>query len=148
MKSMFDGECRRQALSRLKRVDPERRPRWGRMTAQQMVVHLSQQMRHALGDEPVARRKSVLGWPIVRSASIYWLPWPKGRIQAPPEALAGRPTTWEADVAGLEALVERFASRDGQGEWPDHALFGPMSRKDWGVFCYRHFDYHLRQFGK
>ena len=57
------------------------------------------------------------------------------------------PADWASDIEGLEALVERFAARDPHGDWLPHALLGPMSGRDWGVFCYKHFDHHLRQFG-
>jgi hypothetical protein len=83
----------------------------------------------------------------VRYAAIYWLPWPRGRVQGPPEAFTTRPTSWAADLATLDALVERFAARDPAGSWADHALFGRMTGRDWGALSYRHFDYHLRQFG-
>jgi hypothetical protein len=51
------------------------------------------------------------------------------------------------DVAALEALVARFIARDPSGTWPEHPLFGPLTGLEWGVFSYRHFDHHLRQFG-
>ena len=52
--SMFDTDCREQMLARLHRLTPESRRRRGRMSAPQMIAHLSDQMRHALGDVPVA----------------------------------------------------------------------------------------------
>jgi hypothetical protein len=78
---------------------------------------------------------------------IYWVPWPKGRIQGPPEAFVTQPTSWDADVATLIGLVEEFVARGPAGTWPEHAFFGPMKGKDWGVFCHKHFDHHLSQFG-
>jgi hypothetical protein len=68
-------------------------------------------------------------------------------VKGPPDAFLSKPTTWEADVAGLERFLERFAERTAHHEWPEHALMGPMSRRDWGYFCHKHFDHHLRQFG-
>ena len=88
-----------------------------------------------------------LRWLPVRLASIYLLPWPKGRIKGPPEAFVTQPKSWERDVRELEALLERFAARDLRDTWPDHALFGRMRARDWGVFVHKHFDHHLRQFG-
>ncbi len=117
------------------------------MSAPRMVAHLTDQMHHCLGDSPVAARPGKLRWAPVRYASIYLLPWPKGRIKGPPEAFTTQPISWEADVAKLEALLERLATRDVAGCWPDHALFGRMSGHDWGVFVHKHFDHHLRQFG-
>ena len=44
------------------------------------------------------------------------------------------------------ACLHPFATYDRPVS-PDHALFGRMSGKDWGFFCYKHFDFHLQQFG-
>ncbi len=145
--SLFDASHRQQILTRLRRLTPETPARWGQMNAPQMVAHLTDQMHHALGDSPVAPKAGLLRWPPVRYASIYLLPWPKGRVQGPPEAFTTQPTAWAADVGALEALVERFVARGPEADWPHHAFFGRMSGRDWGVFCYKHFDHHLRQFG-
>jgi len=112
-----------------------------------MVTHLSDQMRHTLGLAQVARRSGPLRWPIVKPLVLYLLPWPKGRVQGPREAFLSAPTTWEADLTTLEGLVREFGERSDQIAWPEHALFGAMTRRAWGFFCYRHFDHHLRQFG-
>ena len=117
------------------------------MTAPQMIAHLTDQMHHALGDSPVKVRPGFLRWSAIRDTSIYLLPWPKGRIQGPSEAFVTQPTSWEADIAALETLLERFVARGPEGQWPDHALFGRMSGAGWGVFVHKHFEHHFRQFG-
>jgi hypothetical protein len=147
VKSIVTPSHRGQLLARFRGLRADAPPRWGHMTAAQMLAHLSDQMRHTLGDARAAPRPGPLRWPIVRELVIYWLPWPKGRVQGPPEAFVTQPTTWEADLATFEALVQRFVEAEGPRGWPDHAFFGPMTRRRWGCFCHRHFDYHLRQFG-
>ena len=147
MNSLFDAAEFGRTLQRIRSIAPDRRPLWGRMSAPQMIAHLTDQMHHVLGDETVAARHGPLRWPPVRFASIYLLPWPKGRIKGPPEAFVTQPKSWDRDVRELEALLERFAARDLKGTWPDHALFGRMNARDWGVFVHKHFDHHLRQFG-
>jgi hypothetical protein len=112
-----------------------------------MVAHLTDQMRHALGDIPTQPVPGLLRWAPIRYASIHLFPWPKGRITGPREAFVSVPASWDADLAVLRTLVVRFAEADPSGPWPPHALFGPMRGCDWGVFCYKHFDHHLRQFG-
>ena len=146
-RSLHDDSCRRAIVERFRKLRPDAKARWGRMDAPRMVAHLTDQMRHCLGDSPVAAKRSPLRWPPVRWLSIYVIPWPRGRIHGPPEAFTTRPTSWDSDVEGLLALVERFAARDRQADWPDHALFGRMTGRSWGVFVHKHFDYHLRQFG-
>lgn len=117
------------------------------MTAPQMLAHLSDQMRHTLGDASTRPRSGPLRWPILRHLVMYWLPWPRGRVQGPSEAFLTRPTEWSADLATFEVLIGRFVADQNREVWPPHAFFGPMTRTSWGRFCHRHFDYHLRQFG-
>lgn len=146
-RSMFDTSCRQAVLARLRSLRPDTPARWGTMNAPRMVAHLTDQMHHALEDSPVAPRPGPLHWAPLRFASIYLVPWPKGRLKGPREAFLTQPTAWDADVAGLETLVERFATRGPHADWPEHALLGRMSGRDWGVFVHKHFDHHLRQFG-
>ena len=113
-----------------------------------MIAHLTNQMGHCLGDVPYRPVRSFLRWPPIRHASIYWIPWPKGRVKGPPDAFVTEPGVWESDVASLIALLERFAAREPGNAWPEHALFGRMRGSDWGFFCHKHFDHHLRQFGR
>jgi hypothetical protein len=117
------------------------------MTAPQMLAHLSDQMRHTLGDAHAAPRPGPLRWPILKQLVIHWLPWPKGRVQGPPEAFLTQPTTWDVDLVTFEGLVQRFVQAEDRTDWPEHAFFGHMTYRCWGFFCYRHCDYHLQQFG-
>ena len=134
-------------LGRFRALRPDAAARWGRMDAPRMLAHLSDQMRHTLGDAPTTPRHGPLRWPVIKPLVMFWLPWPKGRVKGPREAFVSKPTVWDADLAAFERLVERFVSAEARTEWPDHALFGSMTRQTWGKFCHRHFDHHLRQFG-
>lgn len=146
MQSLFDARTRSLFLERFRRLRPDASPAWGRMSASQMLAHLSDQMRHALGDATCAPIRGPLRWPLLKPLVLYWLPWPRGRAKGPPEAFLTAPTTWARDLETFEQLVMRFAAQEARSSWPDHALFGSMSGRAWGIFCCRHFDYHLRQF--
>ncbi|HSR49301.1 MAG TPA: DUF1569 domain-containing protein [Acidobacteriota bacterium] len=147
-KTFFDPTHRVEIVSRLGRLTPETPRRWGTMNAPRMVAHLRDQMAHCLGDQTPTPVPGILRWSLLRHASIYWIPWPKGRLKGPPDAFVTPPGDWSADIEDLIASVNRFACRDIDGSWPDHALFGPMTGRDWGYFCFKHFDHHLRQFGQ
>jgi len=146
VRTMLNRDCRREMLSRLGRLTPDRPAEWGRMTAPQMLAHLGDQMRVTLGELPCASVPSPLRRPVIRELALYLLPWPKAQVKGPPETFTTQPTTWTADLVRVEALVERFAARGPGAAWPENPLFGPMSGPAWGVFCYRHFYHHLRQF--
>ncbi len=147
MRSLLIADHRQALLVRFRQLRPEAPARWGRMNAPRMLAHLTDQMRHTLGDATAAPVAGPLRWPIIKHAALYWLPWPRGRVQGPPEAFLSAPTSWAADLATFEFLVERFVADEDRTDWPEHAFFGPMTRRSWGHFCHRHFDHHLRQFG-
>jgi hypothetical protein len=118
------------------------------MNVAQMVAHLTDQMHHTLGDSVCTPVRSLLANPLTRHAAIYWFPWPRGGVKGPPDAFVTQPTTWVSDLGCLITLVDRFGRVDPAGTWPNHALFGHMTGRDWGYFCHKHFNHHITQFGE
>lgn len=57
------------------------------------------------------------------------------------------PTDFAADVANLNAALERFSTRGTDFVWPPHPIFIAMSHDEWMRWGYLHMDHHLRQFG-
>ena len=145
--SMFREADRQEMLARLRRLTPDSPGLWGRMSAPRMVTHLVDQMRYTLGDIPATMRPGLWRHQPAKFVALYLLPWPKGRIEGPPEMFVTPPASWEHDVAALETLVRRFADQDRARAWPEHPFLGRLSGWQWGVFVHRHFDHHVRQFG-
>lgn len=151
MKTLAQERCRAEIASRLRMVRPESARRWGRMSAHQMLCHLSDACRMATGDKPVSDATGPLQQTIVKWIVLYLpVPWPSGVLTRPEidQLCHGtRPTNFAADRAELEALLERLAARRDHASWPPHPLFGRMSRAEWLRWAYLHADHHLRQFG-
>jgi hypothetical protein len=140
---------RAEILRRIEALTPESERRWGRMTAHQMVCHLSDACRAALNE----RRVPVIGtlWErtVIRWLAIHThVKWPHG-VRTVPEAdqeIRGtRPTEFARDVDELRRLIQRFKGAEAQ-LLGHHPLFGALSGAEWGRFSYRHADHHLRQF--
>ena len=144
MKSMW-GEGRQEITDRITRLMPESKAQWGRMSAPQMVCHLAESLKMALGELPVQPKRVPIRYPPLKQFIVYLAPFPKN-VPTAPELLARSPRDWQADVADLRALVDRFEPRDG-ASWPEHPAFGKLSERAWGVLVYRHMDHHLKQFG-
>jgi hypothetical protein len=81
-----------------------------------------------------------------------WFPtkWPHG-VQTVPECKAGAggtpPTEMERDLEQLRELLTRFAALPREFVFPEHSIFGKMTRVEWMRWGYLHMDHHLRQFG-
>lgn len=147
MRTVFNLADRLTLARRLDALALETAPRWGRMDCPQMLAHLTDGVRMALGELPVSGRgPGALRLRPVRHALIYWLPWPKGAPTAP-ELIARRATDCQEELADLKHLLERLAALEGAREWPEHPAFGRLNSRDWGALVHRHVDHHLRQFG-
>ena len=146
MPSMFDPATRLRIQRRIDRLTPQSERRWGTLSPERMICHLSDQVRIALGELPTRRGSGPMSFPPIRWLVIDVMPWPHG-TKGPAEAFSTQPDEWRRDVATLNALLERFATHAGQRDWPDHPLFGRMTAARWGRLACKHFDHHLRQFG-
>lgn len=112
-----------------------------------MLSHLVDTLRLTLGDVRSTPVASAFRIPGVKHLVLEVLPWPKGRITGPPEAFTSSPGLWQHDRAQHEELLERFGQSRARTDWPPHPTFGPMSRRLWDRFTYRHLNHHFRQFG-
>jgi len=149
--NFFDAGDRAELEARLKDLTPDHAGSWGRMSPHQAVCHLADSFMAVLGDRALTSPR--VPW-YVRTAFARFaaltlpLPWPKGVPTAPEmdqENGGTTPEDFERDRARLEAAMERFAARGGEGLEP-HVVFGELSVGEWGRWGYRHTDHHLRQF--
>jgi DinB family protein len=148
MRTMAREEDVAELRRRLRLVREDGRRRWGRMTAHQMICHLADAYRMAVGEKSVSLAVNVFGRTVVKGIALYMpLPWPPGIATRPEvDALLGgtAPTTFAEDLAQVDVQMERFLAAP-LDLW--HPLFGPMSRADWLRWGWLHTDHHLRQFG-
>jgi hypothetical protein len=151
MKTVARHSDRAEILRRLKVVGPDRRALWGRMSAHQMICHLSDSLRMAMGQKPVAQAGGLLHHTVLKWVVLYLpLRWPAGILTMPEtdQEIGGtRPVDFAADVADLEALFERITTQPESVDRRAHPMFGRMSEAAWLRWAYLHMDHHLRQFG-
>ena len=151
MKTLAREHDKAEILGRLRNVRPESGRRWGRMSAHQMVCHLADAFRMALGQKPVTPATGLLQRTIVKWFALYVpLPWPPGIPTSPEidqEGGGTRPVDFAADVARVEALLELLTAPTRSLDRQSHPTFGTMSDAAWLRWGYLHTDHHLRQFG-
>lgn len=146
LRTVMSTQRRNHLLARIDALCPQAPRRWGRMTAHEMVCHLSDQLRSALGIMPTRIMHTPLRHPVVRWISIYMTP-PRDRFLAPAEALTSHPKDFEEDRDVLRGLVQELACQENIGRWPQHPYFGRLSGRMWAEVTWKHCDHHLRQFG-
>ena len=149
MVHLGEPQVRQQVFQRIAAIKPEAPPLWGRMTAHQMVCHLSDSFRLVLGEKPVAssaHRNLLMKW-----AALYLpFPWPKG-VPTRPEVEQGvggtPPGDFQRDREALVALLERFSDPNHTTPRTPHPIFGQLTEREWLRWGYLHTNHHLRQFG-
>jgi hypothetical protein len=149
MKTLANSQYRDEVLYRLAKLTSSVTPRWGKMTAGEMVCHLSDSFRVSLGQKRVASTATWFTRSIYKWAALWSpFPWPHG-VQTPRELdqqIGGTPPVqFAADLAELRHLFELFCT--STEEFRAHASFGYLTRRERMRHAYRHMDHHLRQFG-
>ena len=147
MPTLAHAPTRAALLARLARLSPDTTPAWGRMTAPQVLAHLTDALRMAVGELPCTPKRVPIArrFP-VKHLLLYVLPIPKG-VPTAPELIARTADDWSAEQARCAALVARFDPPLAPTAWPEHPFFGPLTGAQWGHLAHKHMDHHLRQFG-
>src|SRR5687768_18257394 len=117
------------------------------MSASRMICHLSDSVRVSTGEIPAEFKNGPLANAVVRWLLAYVVPFPKGKAETAPEMLVTQPADWRTDLLTAQKLLRAAAQRGANVTWARHPAFGDVSGKLYGVFIYKHFDHHLRQFG-
>jgi len=140
-----------ELVGRASTLSPDARPRWGSLTARQMLCHVGDVVRLVVGEIPTRPPRPRSGlrpfqrFPL-KHLFLYLLPWPHG-VRGPKAAFTTQPTALDEDLKALESLLLRFQESEPKEEWPSHPIFGRMTTRDWSRVLYRHTDHHFRQFG-
>jgi hypothetical protein len=112
-----------------------------------MLCHLTDAITSSEAPSPAHPASGPLTWTPIKQLVIYVMPWPRGKLDSPPDLLMSKPTSWEADVARFRLALEAMAARGPDGTWPASDVFGPLSGHDWGALLRTHINHHFTQFG-
>ncbi len=151
MKTLANAADKQDTLVRVAKVRPDLLARWGRMSAHQMICHLSDSFQAVMGKKYVSPATGLLQRSVVKWVALYApIPWPKG-VPTRPEMdqyVGGTaPSEFASDKRTLVSLIERFSNPERNFELSAHPIFGKMPDPAWLRWGYLHTDHHLRQFG-
>lgn len=152
MKRLDQRAVTEEILGRLRQLRPDDRRRWGRMSPHQMVCHLCDSARMALGERAVTSasgmyERTVLKW-IALHAPMRWPAGIRTRPEVDQDDGGTPPGSFVDDVDALVPLTRRLVESDAGLDGRVHPIFGPLSRAQWLRWAYLHADHHLRQFGR
>ena len=149
MGSILNENDRSAIVNRVQSLSASSTGRWGSMDVTRMLRHLRLSAQMATGDlEVPSKDKRALQMFPLKHLLLYVLPFPKGAPTAPKlKPDVAEALSLEEERKALLELLERIAAGPRDGAGPAHPLFGPLTRREWGVATYKHMDHHLRQFG-
>jgi hypothetical protein len=150
MKTLENQINKDSLIDRIKNLSPESSAVWGKMNANQMMCHLTDQMRHAMSERDNPDMSNLFFRTLGKWLVVNVMPVPKNIRTAPivDQMIGGtKPTDFEGDRETLLSYVEKMASLPDDFSWGPHFRFGPMNKKEWCALTYKHADHHLRQFG-
>jgi hypothetical protein len=151
MKTLANAADKEEIVQRLRALGPWSQRHWGKMTVAEMVCHLSDALKAAMGEKLA---NDVSNW--FTRTGMKWvalsmpMKWPHGVKTVPecdPRRAGTQPAEWKNDLDELEELLERFAREPRGYKLQLHPMFGQMTDAEWMRWGYLHMDHHLRQFG-
>lgn len=149
-KNLLDKEACETLVLRVQKLSAGALPRWGKMTATEMLLHVNKLHQHLLlPPVTVTRNNTSPKQYLLRWLVLYGMPrYPKG-AKTPKQFNtkgAGNEAAFEDQKALFIALLRRFAEHK-EPIHHFHPYFGALSTRQWGLSSWKHADHHLRQFG-
>jgi hypothetical protein len=148
MPSLFDATEATNISSRIRKLTPDAKPKWGKMNVAQMLAHCQAPLNVALGRETLKR--SIFGFlfgKLAKKSVVSEKPF-KRNLPTAPSFIVKEQRDFEAEQAKLLDLVDAFANGGEQGLTKDpHPFFGAMTPGEWDTSQWKHLDHHLQQFG-
>lgn len=146
MKSLFEKEVQEEVKRRAKTLRPYSVRIWGKMSVEQMLWHISSQLKIALGDISVKLYFNE----VIRRIAVWTfgmrITWSKGLMTAK-EMENSDPASFDVEMDNFLITFDRMISKKEGYKFSPHPIFGHMSRDEWGKVAYKHIDHHFRQFG-
>jgi|SRR5579872_2074215 len=152
MKTLRNASDKDELLRRLGTLQQNTQRKWGKMTAHQMVCHVSDGFLVYMGEIKPDPAPGLLPGFVLKWVALWApIPWPHGFRTVPEldqQAKETPPVEFQKDTEKLRALIEQFAREEKDSRWASsHPHFGAMTITEWLRLAYLHTDHHLRQFG-
>lgn len=148
MKTIFDEKCRAEIINRIKMVNQNNRPQWGKMNLYQMLKHCTVWEEWIQGKNKQGYKQEMLGFVFGKMAL-------KSMIKDEKPFAKNVPTSTQFKVKELNGDIEFEKEKwisliEGYEHYSNpgfvHDFFGKMTKEQIGILAYKHSDHHLRQF--
>jgi hypothetical protein len=149
MKNTLTIEGKQEILDRLDKLTETSTARWGSMKVNQMLAHMNDAHKIALGMKPSVDTSNFYTHYIKFPVALLLPSWPKNESTAPELDQTDKGTKakdFYTELEFLKKMMDIFGEREASKIHP-HPLFGKLTKTQWSDLLKKHFDHHLRQFG-
>ena len=149
VKNIFDKRVSDKTIGRINLLNPKSKPKWGKMTVEQMLAHCSVTYEMVFTNKhpkPSFLKKFLLK-SFVKNAVVGEKPYPKnGRTAS--QFLIRDKRDFEKEKRNLiQYIVKTQNLGANYFENKESLSFGKLTSKEWNIMFYKHLDHHLNQFG-
>jgi len=148
-KHLFDALQYQIIFERISNLHNDAKPLWGKMNAAQMMAHVTEVLKNALGEKRYSRK--LIGYIIAPF-------WRHKFYNQQPYKIKNLPSYHQFKIEGSKIFEEEKAQllywlkvfhEEGSVKTKDacHPLLGRFKPEQWAIGQYKHLDHHLRQFG-
>jgi len=153
MQTILEPAERAALQQRIEQIDGREMAQWGKMSCNQMVCHLADQIRVALGEVRIKQTDTFLTRTVLKRLVLLGVNPPKGKVPTFPELDFQKhggtpPVSIAADKKTVIALLDKFCAADAHYPFQAHAAFGALTQAEWGRLILLPLRYHLAQFGR
>jgi hypothetical protein len=146
---IFQKQVCDEILERISSLQPDSKPLWGKMSADQMLAHCCVSYEYVY-DNMHPRPNALVRWMLgkfVKPSVVSEKPYQHNGGTAPDFIIKGR-RDFEEQKGRLIAYIQRTQSLGrAHFEGKESHSFGKLSADEWNNLFYKHLDHHLRQFG-
>jgi hypothetical protein len=150
MKNIFDKTVSEEIIGRINSLTPESKPKWGKMTVNQMLAHCNVTYELVYEDKhprPKGFKKWILK-ALVKNIVVSEKPFKKNGRTAP-QFLVTSEKNFKKEKERLNSYIiktQELGSTNFNNK--ESHSFGNLTTTEWNNMFYKHLDHHLNQFGK
>jgi hypothetical protein len=148
MKSLFDSTDNNAIINRINQLTMSNAAVWGKMTAAQMLAHVSVPMQVGFGEVKLKRGlMGILFGSMAKKQMVNERPFKQG-LPTDKNFIIKDLVNFEEEKNKAMSLVKRFAEKGPSAITGEpHPFFGKLTTREWDMLTWKHLDHHLRQFG-
>ena len=145
VKDLFDPAVKQDIITRINNLRPATQRKWGRMDVAQMLAHVQQPLKVAIGEQ------TCKGNFLIKTLSVFF----KSNLYNDKPFARNLPTDKTFKIADVrDFTVEKNKLLDMVNLFtPEkltrgpHPVFGRLTPEQWSKSQWKHLDHHLQQFG-